>query len=156
MNSKILLSSALIAAIAAGSGMAIAKGGHGGGERGAQFFERLDSDGDGRVTREEMDAHAAERFASADANNDGKLDAEELAAAGEARKAERAQSRVERMLERLDADGDGTLSEAELSSNDRAKSFFDRLDSDGDGAVSTEEFESARADWRGKRGNKRN
>ena len=54
--------------------------------------------------------HEPIAFAEVDANGDGAVDAAELLAWIEAQR----EARVQRMIERADADGDGVLSEAEL------------------------------------------
>jgi len=51
------------------------------GERGKAFMKRLDTDGDGKVSRNEALAAAAARFDAADANKDGFLTPEEMRAA---------------------------------------------------------------------------
>lgn len=55
-------------------------GGQGGGRGGdpAQFFARLDKNGDGGVTSDEMPEFMASRFATMDANSDGKVDQAEF------------------------------------------------------------------------------
>jgi Ca2+-binding EF-hand superfamily protein len=113
-------------------------------------FEELDTDGNGEITKAEMEAHKASRFATADSNGDGKLSAEEMAA--QARK--RATKRVGKMISRLDKDGDGMLSQEEMANRGgRHGDMFVRVDSDGNGAISKEEFEQARqhrgGKWRG-------
>jgi hypothetical protein len=45
---------------------------------GGRMLERLDADGDGKITRAEFDAEAAQRFARMDRNGDGVVDAAEL------------------------------------------------------------------------------
>lgn len=71
------------------------RGRHGGeGRRGGRHghgarMERLDSNGDGRITREELGNRAIERFNSADANGDGTVTREERRAARAAFRAER-------------------------------------------------------------------
>ena len=140
-------------------------------------FQEIDTDGDGQLSRAELEAHAAARFARADSNGDGflsgdeigkghggkraqkmlerldrdgdgKLDAAELEAAG----AERRQERHARMLERLDSDGDGRLSLAEISARRDMGEVFDRLDTDNSGGLSAEEFARMRGHRKGKRG----
>lgn len=103
-------------------------------------FEELDVDGNGEVSRAELDAHRAGQFAKADANGDGKLSLEEI----EARALERAKERSARMLERHDANKDGFLTEDEMPKPRRAGKFFDRIDTDGNGAISEQEFAEAR------------
>ncbi len=107
------------------------------------MFEAFDADGDGKVTKEEVDAYRANRFAEVDADGNGEVSLEEFKAEAVAR----AEERAAEMFARLDADGDGVLSRDVLESNDRrgamAGRMFDRLDTDGDGAVSKEEVEAA-------------
>ena len=55
-------------------------------KRGGKSFERLDVDGDARVTKEEMVASAEARFDRADANADGTLTKDEMRAAARARR----------------------------------------------------------------------
>ena len=90
----------------------------------SELFAALDTDGDGRISREEFiagfdkleaelepeaEAAAAATFAAVDADKSGKLDLEELvsalAAAGDA--ADRAE--VEALFKRLDVNGDGAI-----------------------------------------------
>jgi Ca2+-binding EF-hand superfamily protein len=66
---------------------------------------------------------------------------------------ERQLRNFERMFNRADSDGDGTVTDDELEDfrervlgrghEDRAGAFFDRLDDDGDGQISREEFSEA-------------
>lgn len=58
------------------------------GKRG-NWFARLDSDGDGMISRDEFTAPALKRFDRADANSDGIVTPEERAAMREARRAAR-------------------------------------------------------------------
>ncbi|MEM7319290.1 MAG: calcium-binding protein, partial [Pseudomonadota bacterium] len=66
-------------------------------------FEELDANGDGEITMAELEARQAARFAAADTDGDGKLTAAELTARANAR----VEKRVNKMLERHDANGDG-------------------------------------------------
>ena len=138
-----------------------AMGGHVMGERGAMLnFDELDADSDGKITAEEMQAHASLRFDAADANSDGFVDAAELQAQMQAQATARMQDRSARMIERMDADKDGKLSPEEMQAGprggDRFARMLNRVDTDGDGAISREEMESARAAWaeRGPRGDR--
>lgn len=112
-----------------------------GGSRAPISFEALDVDGNGEITQAEMSQYRMARLAEADTNGDGMLSIAEI----EARGAERAKTRAERMMQRLDADNDGLLSSEELSTQSGRARMFDRIDADGSGSVSKEEFDSAQA-----------
>ncbi|MBT8455508.1 MAG: EF-hand domain-containing protein [Alphaproteobacteria bacterium] len=114
-------------------------------------FETFDADGDGKVTQAEFDAFRATRFAERDTDGDGFLSAEEIAASMQREMGPRA----ERMIERMDANGDGLIAPDELGPRGDRGNMIARLDTDGDGAVSEEEFEAMkmrRADMRKERG----
>ena len=84
---------------------------------GAERFAKMDANADGSISREDREARAEIRFAEADANDDGEVTPEEMTAMREQREAERAKRRAERqamIFERLDTDGSGGLSQAEL------------------------------------------
>lgn len=110
----------------------------------AMLLERFDADGDGQVTRAEVEAEQAARFARADTDGDGALSAEELAAAEEARRMDRQAARVARMIDRFDTDGDGLLSPGEMTADAPRGDMFDRLDSDGDGTITQAELDQMR------------
>lgn len=150
--------------LAAGSGAALAHskmGNMGGmqGMRGGPVFDfaAVDADGDGKLTRAEMMAHAKARFDAADTDGNGKLSAGEIKAQAAARSEEMREMRSERMasrmIERMDADDDGEISFDEMpGQQSRAGMMFGQLDNDGDGAISSEEFAAAREMDDGMRG----
>ncbi len=126
-------------------------------DRPQMVFTELDTDGNGSITLEELEGAGAARFAAADTNGDGALSRDELIAQAQTR----TEARVDRMLERLDADADGqiTLAEAEAvhegRGNGRGPSperMFERFDADSDGAVTQAEFDEALADMMDRRG----
>lgn len=149
---RIAILSALTALVIAGgtvSALAHDRNGEDGqgrkGPKGPQIpFAELDADGDGKVTQAELDAHFAAHFATIDTDGNGTLSAEELAAEAQGKNAERMAKRTARMMERMDANGDGVLSLEEMQPKNGDK-MFARLDTDGDGAISEAEFEAMKA-----------
>ena len=137
MNSTKFISAVVLAAVAV-TGTSVAAAG--GKDRQPVSFQELDANGDGQVTREEMQARRAERFTKADANGDGQLSVEEMQAAGQ----QKVNDRVTKMFERNDANKDGFLSPDELPKPRRADKMFDRMDADSDGAISEQEFADAK------------
>jgi hypothetical protein len=136
--------SALLAALLAGSALttaALADRGDRGGPGAVMMppFEEVDTNGDGQLTREEIDAWRTTRATAIDTNGDGSVSLEELTAAEAAQAAERAQ----RMMEARDANGDGMLTAAEMMLPAVPDRMFDRIDTDGDGAISKAEAEAA-------------
>ena len=59
-----------------------------GGHKGGKHFEQMDTNGDGTITRAEVELQAIESFGKSDTNADGFLTQEELKAAHEAHRAE--------------------------------------------------------------------
>jgi Ca2+-binding EF-hand superfamily protein len=104
-----------------------------------------DTDGDGFLSNAELlNARGGDRAEKMlkrfDTNSDGVLDAGELEAAANNRIAKRAQ----RMMARLDTNEDGKIAVAEaLAGRDQAK-LVERLDADGNGTLSQEEFAKRR------------
>lgn len=146
MTSKSIITTLLVAGLAVTGSTALARG-EGDGSRHGMNFEALDADGNGEVTREEMRAAREGRFMEADADGDGRLSRDEMIAAAQ----ERAAKRVDQMIKRFDADGDGAVSAAELPQPDekRAARMFDKIDADNSGGISAEEFAEAREMRRG-------
>ncbi|MGJ8536576.1 MAG: EF-hand domain-containing protein [Parasphingopyxis sp.] len=124
-----------------------------GGRRGhGPRMERLDTNGDGIVTRDEAIAPALARFDRADANGDGQIDQAERTAMREQRGARRAERRAQRRANRPnpDANGDGRITRDEFGT--RAVERFNSADANGDGIVTREERRAARAARRAERG----
>ncbi|SEM98137.1 Ca2+-binding protein, EF-hand superfamily [Roseovarius tolerans] len=152
MNNMVLIAG-LATAITLGGLSAVEasnhKGGkHHGGMRMQHSFEELDTDGDGKITPEEMSGHMQSRFDGADTDGDGALSRDELVARMMERRAERMGNYADHMIERHDANADGKLSMDEMRA-DRQGKMFKRVDADGDGAISADEFAKMR-EMRGK------
>lgn len=124
------------------------KGGMGGGPgdgRGAmliEMFDTADADKSGTLSLAELEAQRKAEFAAADTNGDGTLSADELSARALAKFQERQAERTQAMLDNLDNDGNGSLSEDELGTGPGERNFA-RIDTDNDGAISKAEAEAA-------------
>lgn len=119
-------------------------GHHGGGGPGAgfgmmgaggpmQMFQEIDANDDGKITQDEIDAARAEKFAAANADNQGGVTIEEF----EPFFWEQRRQMMVRAFQFLDSDGDGEITEAELS--ERTDGLVARMDRNGDGALSMED-----------------
>ncbi|MBW3097574.1 EF-hand domain-containing protein [Pseudohoeflea coraliihabitans] len=107
-----LLTSVALPAFAAGSSDDDRNGRHE--RRGAmieQILNKVDSDGDGKVTLEEAQEHHAEMFAGIDADSDGSVSRDEMRDWHKSR----AEDRRAEVFAKADKDGDGSLSLEEFS-----------------------------------------
>lgn len=115
---------------------------------GAGFISRLDSNHDGRVTREEFLARPNAEFDRLDANHDGALVAGEAphrppgGPHAERRHGERRHGEERRHWRNPDTNGDHNISSAEFAAEGDA--MFTHLDANGDGRITQEELEAAR------------
>lgn len=107
------------------------------------MMERVDTNGDGKIDRNEAKGapRLAEHFDRIDANGDGSLDKAELDKAHEHHRAGRRERGAER-FEESDTNGDGAidLAEAKAAAEKRAEQMFGKMDADGDGKLTREEM----------------
>lgn len=137
MSNKLKYSVAVLLAITVGT-TAIAQTPRDMKMLGMSDFEDLDINNDGKVSKEEIRERREIAVQSMDLNGDEKLSADELMQ----QYTKRAQLSVNRMIKKLDSNGDGSLSFAELENGQRVgtlRKLFDRLDKDDDGYISKEE-----------------
>ncbi len=108
------------------------------------MFGLLDGNGDEVLTMEEIRATWAERFSDADADGDGQLSADELSSAIEAWRTEYRARQIKNRIERHDTNGDGLLNLEEATAATQPKRIerlFERLDADGDGSITKAEMD---------------
>ena len=111
-------------------------------------FEEVDTNADGILTVEELQAEREARFAVTDTDGNGALSRAEIEARMLANQDERRVKFLDRMFDRRDANDDGQLTLDEMAAGRTAK-MFERADADGDGQISKAECDAAREAGRG-------
>jgi Ca2+-binding EF-hand superfamily protein len=107
------------------------------------LLARLDTDRDGSITKQEGEAARQHLFARLDRNGDGAVDKDEIDRARQAiiDRAMMMEKRLSTRWQRMDKDGDGKVSAAELESRGV---MFELADRNGDGVVSKDEIDFMR------------
>ena len=129
-------------------GMGVGPGG-GRGARGIAMLEQFDRSGDGQVSQEDIIAVRGERLAAFDTDGDGVLSLDEY----ELLWLDAMQPRMVRSFQRLDADGDATVTVDEFQ--EPFAGMVARLDADGDGLINADELRETMRAQHGKRGDRR-
>ena len=107
MKTKLIIGTAILMGV---TGVALAYGpGDGPHDRGARFAQ-IDTNHDGKISKEERAAAKAKVFARFDTNGDGNVTMEEYQKGIEKMRAER----MERRFKSMDTNGDGKVSKAEF------------------------------------------
>ena len=110
-----------------------------------KMFDRADTDKNGTLSETEVLASAEKIFARRDTNKDGALDTAD-ARPGKGHHGKGGEQRAARMMDRLDTDKDGKLSQDEMLA--RAARTFERLDTDKNGEVTKAEVDVRREAFR--------
>ena len=133
------------------------QGRRGGPEMMKQVFTRMDKDGDGTITIDELPERLREKMPKLDANADGGCDMSEFQTAMQNRRDKNRGGRAgkgkpgadergarkrggKKSLDRLDKDGDGKISKAEAP--ERMQQRFEMIDTNGDGSIDKSEQEA--------------
>ena len=124
---------------------------------GDRMVEKFDLNGDSAISLAEIESHKSQMFSDADIDGSGGITFDEFNAFAEAEKARREAERRQRRFERLDANGDGTISADEHANvkPGRLERMFDLVDENNDGIITLEEREAAREAMGERRGKRR-
>ena len=112
-----------------------------------KMFEKADTDKNGALSEAEVLASAEKIFERRDSNRDGVLDtADARPGKDKWHHGKGGEQRAERMLNRLDTDKDGKISQSEMLA--RANRAFQRFDTDRNGEVTKTEVDAKREAFR--------
>ena len=110
---------------------------------GQRMLQRIDTNHDGAISKDEMTAARQRLFKKLDRNGDGVIDEKEIEGVRDAimDRADAAQARLGNRWRRLDTNGDGKVSDQEFA---RGMPLFDLADRNGDGKLSADEIAAVR------------
>lgn len=110
---------------------------------GQRMLQRVDTNGDGAISKDEMLAARERMFTKLDRNDDGVIDEKEIEGARDAimDRSYAAQARLGTRWRRMDGNGDGKVSEGEFRNR---MPLFDLADRNGDGTLSADEIAAMR------------
>lgn len=161
MQRSLARTAAALLILGVGSGVAIAQspgggpggsggpgaGGPGASGPGVMMLQQFDTNGDGKISKEEFDAGYAKMFVSIDTNKDGVISPEELAQFPQVMQV----LRTQQAFAAMDKNNDGIISKEEFiqfsqaRAAERSQQKFARIDTNNDGNISREEFANASA-----------
>jgi Ca2+-binding EF-hand superfamily protein len=107
------------------------------------FFEKMDTNGDGKISPDEHAAATGQMFEKMDANSDNKVTAAEMTAAHQkitGKKPEKGEMGAVEKIKKMDTNGDGVLTVEEYTTG--AQSMFAQMDTDHDGYLTKAEMKA--------------
>ena len=113
------------------------KGGKSPKQHGDALFQKLDANGDGKITKDELPERGAQKLSRLDRNKDGIIDRKEFDAMSRRRGG--GGGDWGKRLKAMDANKDGSVSKDEWKGRPE---HFARLDSDKDGVISSSEIDA--------------
>lgn len=106
-----------------------------------KFFEEMDINHDGAISKKEFDVFHNKHFKELDANHDGKLTQEEMQTA-HPKMHGRVDALISKRFEAADANHDGALTKEEAKEMPMLSQHFDEVDTNKDGKVTQEELKA--------------
>jgi len=110
------------------------------------LFSRLDTNGDGSISKAEFDAFNAMHFKNLDTNNDGKITPDELRAVQDQIPQNQGMghgdgtTHLDQRFYAADANHDGGLDRKEANNMPMLSKYFDDVDANKDGKVTRQEY----------------
>ena len=117
-----------------------------------KMLKKMDSNGDGTLSRAEFDAFHLKHFDELDANKDGKITLEEMKT-GHKGMSEKGMGKA-KGFDEVDTNKDGALSRQETEKMPMLSKRFDEMDANHDGKVTREEMGAAMKKMHQSRGGK--
>lgn len=151
MSKKMIIgvsSVVLVASMVGIAGLAVAKHrAHHGGPHGGKFFmlKKADTNKDGVITKEELQAAQEKRFKKFDLNDDGEVTAKEV----QEKMSEHFAKRAQRLTRRFDENRDGKVTAEEFKAHGERRLYM--LDLNNDGQISKDEMPRRFSHHRGHR-----
>jgi hypothetical protein len=111
------------------------------GQMDGMVFNKLDTNGDGVISRKEFNAYNAKHFKELDTNKDGKLTLEELQGGQNPRMGHGdGTTHLDQRFNAADANHDGGLDREEAKNMPMLSMYFDEVDANKDGKVTRQEY----------------
>jgi Ca2+-binding EF-hand superfamily protein len=119
-----------------------------------KYFEEMDANHDGAISKKEFDAFHGKHFKELDTNHDGKLTQDEMEAAhpqmhGHEHGHMGGDHLISKRFEAADTNHDGALTREEAKDMPMLSQHFDEIDANKDGKVTPEELKAIMEERRG-------